>query len=717
MNQTSVKGSSRQLQQFCHVRQGEKLHSVIDQIDTISRLLLKMYEADFVSVFYFNEAHRVMLPVAYQHWEDKTPTALEELEKHWQSMPAVEESVSRGECRLDAEGLTAGGEEDVFAKANRFACRLQYPMYAHGVLRGVVLVYWHKAPSGAQKHPAYLLNALIQVVLGAVSILEQIHAMDGFLLRLTSLIHLFELPVVDVRIQEMLSGIVKAARQLLPTSGVALITRDPDREKCRLSELQAVPAPGEAFLEDISRQCDRLLRKLSGKTTSDRQWHELSAPEHDEYKSVIAIELSPENKYHSAVVFFTSSPAGYSQVDLELISIFRLFSQILLVNCVLVKDLKKTNALIRESTGRLADMESMAAIADMTSGIAHRLNNVIGGITGRLQLMQVKNTDEALGAQLSKIEEMAMEGAHTVKRIQEFASCTRGGSLKPESLSSWLSTMRQREGARWMKTAEQKRVKFRWEICEDRAMIDASTEELEVLLDHLIQNAVDFAPEDSFVTVALTADRYQFALSVSDTGPGIPDMVLKKIFYPFFSTRQDRDAGMGLAIVHSIAVRHEGRVEVQSEAGVRTTLSIVFSRPDEIVDTSKVVKPQAKAGPRRILVVDDDQQLREVLSDMLRLDGHEVTVACDGNDALERFAEAEFDLVITDLGMPGMSGLDLAGVIHETNPDLPIAMITGWGTQLNEDEVALRGIRSLLSKPFHLRDIRSLVSELITVPE
>ncbi|HDL01950.1 MAG TPA: response regulator, partial [candidate division Zixibacteria bacterium] len=115
----------------------------------------------------------------------------------------------------------------------------------------------------------------------------------------------------------------------------------------------------------------------------------------------------------------------------------------------------------------------------------------------------------------------------------------------------------------------------------------------------------------------------------------------------------------------------------------------------------------------KILVVDDDDQIREVLTDMLSIDGYD-TVACeDGFSALKAFETEEFDLVITDLGMPGMSGLELAGEIHSKKPELPIAMITGWGTQLNHDEVALKGVKTVLSKPFHLKDIKVMIQELV----
>lgn len=97
---------------------------------------------------------------------------------------------------------------------------------------------------------------------------------------------------------------------------------------------------------------------------------------------------------------------------------------------------------------------------------------------------------------------------------------------------------------------------------------------------------------------------------------------------------------------------------------------------------------------------------------MLMIDGHRATACADAYAALEALEKGGFDLLITDLGMPGISGLDLAGVVHETYPQMPIALVTGWGVQLTQDELSSKGIRAVLPKPFHLKEVKALVKEL-----
>ena len=118
-------------------------------------------------------------------------------------------------------------------------------------------------------------------------------------------------------------------------------------------------------------------------------------------------------------------------------------------------------------------------------------------------------------------------------------------------------------------------------------------------------------------------------------------------------------------------------------------------------------------GKPTILVVDDDAGIREILSDMLSIWGYETVTCGDGFAALDAMKGQDFDLIITDLGMPGMSGLELASNVHETHPKLPIAMITGWGIQLNDDEIQQKGIKSITPKPFRISEIGRVVKELI----
>lgn len=701
-----------QLQQWVHRQQSEKLRNVIGQIDTISHLLLKMYEADFVGVFYHNESHQVMLPVSYQNWDSSELTGLENLEQQWLVNVDKLGHLDRTEysAAIDASFWTS----DRFASENKFARHLLVPVYDAGHLRGVVLIYWR---DGEEKPEAPLsaavMKALLQVLLKGIEILEQTHTMDSVMLRLSDVFRLFETDLVGTQLDDILRHLTEAAGQLLPRCGVALVVRDPHEETYKIGDHRGARCDSPEFCAALVQSAAEFLTETTRSGRAAGLVHRLYIALDHGVQSAYAIDLSPKEKYRSAIVCYPDNEAAISDTDRDLLGIFHVFAQALLANSVLLKDLTKSNVLIRESSDRLAGIESLAAVADMTSGIAHRLNNVIGGIIGRLQLMQLKNTDAAAGRQLTQLEEMAAEGARAVRRIQEFATCTRTSDHAPVSLRDLLAAYRDDKTRYWRALAMHKQLTIGFYLPATEAVYDASETDLRSMLDHLVMNAVEFAPEHSEVSIALEQTDDTYVFTITDQGPGVPEMVQKKIFYPFFSTKPDRDAGMGLAIVHALATKQGGVVTFESEPGEATAFHVTFERPDSMEDTGKViVKRNQPKDELRILVVDDDPQLREVLSDMLSLDGHEVVCCPDAYEALETINARSFDMLITDLGMPGMSGLDLAGEVHDAHPSLPIAMITGWGTQLNDEEVALRGIRRVLAKPFHLRDIKSLVKEL-----
>jgi len=244
------------------------------------------------------------------------------------------------------------------------------------------------------------------------------------------------------------------------------------------------------------------------------------------------------------------------------------------------------------------------------------------------------------------------------------------------------------------------------------ARVDGSPADLKAVLDKLIENAVDNANENTTVNILLDEIKKVYRITVANVGPVIDDEIVRKIFYPFFTTKQASGAGLGLAIVHGIVGRHNGTIRVHTVNELETHFEVDLPKADPDREDSDITRKRKKVGKQRILVVDDDEQIRDVLADMLSIDGHSVTACCDAFAALDTLKNGEFDIVITDLGMAGMSGLDLAGLIHKEKPQIPVALITGWGSQLNHHEVALKGVKAVLAKPFHIEDINSLIEKL-----
>jgi len=262
--------------------------------------------------------------------------------------------------------------------------------------------------------------------------------------------------------------------------------------------------------------------------------------------------------------------------------------------------------------------------------------------------------------------------------------------------------------------ASDKQVHVEHSCLIDHAIMEGTDTDLVAVVRKLVENAVEHSPAGAQVLVELTQDDRHYIMRVTDHGEGIPPEIRKKIFYPFFTTKSERGAGLGLAIVHGIVSRHSGEIQLAPTEGGGATFAVAFNRRHDLEEVTEVTHRRRTADNLRVLVVDDDDQIRDILADMLNINGHRTVSCSDGYAALEAVERERFDMLITDLGMPGMSGLELAGAVHEKLPKMPIAMITGWGTQLNKEEVALKGILAILPKPFHIKDIKQLVDDLAT---
>jgi CheY-like chemotaxis protein len=209
-------------------------------------------------------------------------------------------------------------------------------------------------------------------------------------------------------------------------------------------------------------------------------------------------------------------------------------------------------------------------------------------------------------------------------------------------------------------------------------------------------------------------------LEVSDTGHGIPPSIIDRIFDPFFTTKGvGEGSGMGLAVVHGIVKSHGGHIVVSSELDAGTTFTVYLplhvlkpAVPMEFIsaDTSSVIEPPP-GGHERILLIDDEEQLLRMEREMLGGLGYTVTAFSSSVDAFQAFLSSpdQYDLIITDLTMPDISGTELAGKILSVRPDMPIILSTGFSDIIVAEQTSQAGIRKRIMKPFLISDIALLI--------
>jgi len=270
---------------------------------------------------------------------------------------------------------------------------------------------------------------------------------------------------------------------------------------------------------------------------------------------------------------------------------------------------------------------------------------------------------------------------------------------------------------RWKGEAESKGIKFTiQQNYSTLPPIAGNASELRELFTNLIGNAIDAMPNGGKITINTLVDNNHAVITVSDTGIGIPETIRERIFDPFFTTKGVQSTGLGLSVSYGIINRHKGTIRVESSEGKVTTFTIKFPLSKGKSAPKKVKKsPPRKHKEANILIIEDEKDVRQLLADLLIDKGHKVETAADGIKGIQLFKKKDFDLVFTDLGMPKMSGWQVAKEIKKINKKTPVVLITGWNVQLKNSELKKSGIDLVANKPFQVEQVLQLVQEGIEI--
>jgi signal transduction histidine kinase/CheY-like chemotaxis protein len=366
-----------------------------------------------------------------------------------------------------------------------------------------------------------------------------------------------------------------------------------------------------------------------------------------------------------------------------------------------------------------SQIEKMSALGELASGVAHDFNNTLAGILGRAQLLLNTSDPDKIESGLKIIIKTAKDGAQTIKRIQDFARQRRDHDFKPVSVDQLLLDVSEITRPRWKDHAEAANVHIGLELqIRSKALLMGDESELREVLVNMVFNAIDAMPTGGTLTLATKEVGDLVEISVSDTGMGMTEEVRSRIFDPFFTTKGKTGMGLGLAVSYGIIRRHEGTVEVDSELNNGTIMRIKLPIARGAVKappTGELVMPSPlslKSKQTKILVVDDEDYVRELLRDILEKEGYQVSLADGGREALSLFQTQQFDAVFTDVGLPGMSGWELARAIRAQDRHLPLAVITGWGEAVGSHEQKAAQVEWVVAKPFTVDRITEIAREV-----
>jgi PAS domain S-box-containing protein len=377
---------------------------------------------------------------------------------------------------------------------------------------------------------------------------------------------------------------------------------------------------------------------------------------------------------------------------------------------VFVKDVTEKKKMEEQ----LLQSEKLRALGEMASGVAHDFNNSLAAILGNTQLLLYSEHDEETREALKTIEKVAKDSAQTVKRLQEFTRKKARQEIFKLDINSAIRDVIEITKPKWKDGAQGKGIQI--EVVshlEDVPGVVGTVSEIREVITNILFNAIEAMPGGGKIEIRTSEKEESVYVRIVDTGVGISDENRKKIFEPFFTTKPFTNTGLGLSMSYGIIKRFGGEITVESKAGSGTTFTIVL--PIAVAEKEETISnPSIKKGKQaRILVIDDEETVRSVLSKMLSQVNHQVTVAMSGAEGVRLFQEKEFDMVLTDLGMPGMSGWEVCKSIKKIKPSIPVGMITGWGLEVNKSRKEEAGLDFVITKPFDFHQIVTVVSEKI----
>jgi signal transduction histidine kinase len=375
--------------------------------------------------------------------------------------------------------------------------------------------------------------------------------------------------------------------------------------------------------------------------------------------------------------------------------------------------LEQTLDELRAAQRRAIQHERLAALGTMAAGVGHDFRNTLMAVLGYTELLlhSIHTVDREVAAkQLRIVYTAAEDSAKIVDRLRQFYRPLDESEPRTEiDLNSLLEQVAKLTLPKWKTQSMAAGAPIELVIVPgETACISGNVAELREVMTNLIFNAVDAMPDGGTLTLRTREKDGRVILEVSDTGVGMDEVVRQHCLEPFFTTKGANGTGLGLAMVYGIVQRHSGTVELESQPAAGTTFSISFpvagATANEPAETQSVI-----GRPLRVLVVDDEPVLCQLLFEYLKSDWHTVETATSATQALEKFRLGSFDLVITDRLMPEMSGDDLAAAIKAMAPRQPVVMVTGY---VNENETPDGG-NIVLAKPISLLSLRQAITNAI----
>ena len=441
-------------------------------------------------------------------------------------------------------------------------------------------------------------------------------------------------------------------------------------------------------------------------------------------RALVAAPLMVENEVLGVLVVARNHANSFTSDDCEFLR--QLSSHVALAGqqARLYAALEEAYQDLRHTQQTVMQQERLRALGQIASGIAHDINNALSpaALYTQSMLAHESGLSDRAREQLIVVQRAIEDVARTVQRMRAFY-LPRGLelTLAPVDVNKILLEVIDLTRARWSNIPQERGVVVHVEtqLQPDLPQILGAENEVRDAFTNLLLNAVDALPDGGTVTLHTRLDTRDdhVVVEFQDNGVGMSETTRSRCLEPFFTTKGERGTGLGLPMVFGMAQRHGGELEIDSELGRGTTMRIIFPR----APTGVTVREQDLAlptRPLRILLIDDDPLLLKSLRDALELDQHEVVTAEGGQAGIDAFAASaqagtDFDVVITDLGMPYVDGRKVAKRVRQLAGKVPIIMLTGWGHRLIATDDKPEHVDRVLSKPPKMIELRAALADLV----
>ena len=388
------------------------------------------------------------------------------------------------------------------------------------------------------------------------------------------------------------------------------------------------------------------------------------------------------------------------------------------------KKLRGVQGIIRDVTSqreiyqKMSQSEKLRALGEMAGGVAHDFNNILGVMIPRLEMITTRLSDEKNLRDITTVTRAARDGEKIVKRIRDFTRTEQlTDDLSEVDLNLIATQTVEMTRPMWGRTADAQSPVMLYTLKTDlRAdgKLKGCESELREMFTNIIFNAVDAMPNGGTIRIRSWNAGDRLYCTISDTGEGMSEEVQKCVFNPFFTTKGKQGTGLGLSVVYGIVTRHQGEIEVKSSPGRGTEFTISLPRiAASETQEAPGDQPSVEAGLKeKILIVDDELGVREVLTEILREFGFTVAAAENGHRALKCLERESYGIVFTDLDIPGMNGLELTREIKNRHPETKVLLFTGWRVEKNDARLRRAGVDQVLPKPIVMDQIRAALAKL-----